>query len=120
MQDILGKLVPLLCRLRARTPGRAPLVPSSCLEPLSCAHIQVTIKLGARLLAMYEVAEAAAYAAFAAVEAAAGFAEIGDWRQLAVNRATGVPARVERVASFLSVVFVLESRIDVADEILPC
>jgi hypothetical protein len=79
MQDILGtKLIPLLCRLRARTPGRASLVPSPCLQPLSCAHVQVAIELRARLLAMYEVAKAATYAAFSAVETAAGFAEIGD------------------------------------------
>lgn len=66
---------------------------------------------------MYEVAESTAHTALAAIEAAACFAEIGDGRQFAVDGATGVPARVESVASFLRVFFVLETDIDVADEI---
>jgi hypothetical protein len=66
---------------------------------------------------MDEVAEAAAHAALAAVEAAAGFSEIGHGGQLAVDGAAGVPARVEGVAGFLRVFFVLEAHVDVADEI---
>jgi hypothetical protein len=66
---------------------------------------------------MDKVAEAATDTAFAAVEATAGFAEIGDRRKFAVDGAAGVPARVESVAGFLRVFLVLESYIDVADEI---
>lgn len=64
---------------------------------------------------MYEVAEAAAHAALARVEAAAGLAEIGYGRELAVYGAAGVPARVEVVAGFLGGVFVFEAGVDVAD-----
>lgn len=66
---------------------------------------------------MNEVAEAAADTAFAAVETTAGLAEIGDGREFAVDGAAGVPARVERVAGFLRVFFVLEAHVDVADEV---
>jgi hypothetical protein len=50
---------------------------------------------------MYEVAEAPTNAALATVEATTGFAEIRDGREFAVDGATGVPARVQRVAGFL-------------------
>ena len=66
---------------------------------------------------MNKVAKAAADTAFAAVKATAGFAEIGDGREFAVYGAAGVPARVEGVAGFLRVFFVLETDVDVADEI---
>lgn len=64
---------------------------------------------------MYEIAEAASDAAFAAVEAAAGFTEVGDGGEFAVDGAGGVPAGVEGVAGLLSRVFVFEARVDVAD-----
>lgn len=64
---------------------------------------------------MDEVAEAAADAALAAVEAAAGLAEVGHGRELAVDGAGGVPAAVEGVAGLLGGIFVLEARVDVAD-----
>ena len=66
---------------------------------------------------MDEVAEAAADAALAAVEPAAGFAEVGHGRELAVDGAGGVPAAVEGVAGLLGRVFVFEARVDVADEV---
>ncbi len=69
---------------------------------------------------MDEIAEAAAHAAFAAVEAAARFAEIRHGGELAVDGAGGVPARVEGVAGLLGRVFVFEARVDVADEVCGC
>jgi len=66
---------------------------------------------------MYEVAEAAADAALARVEATAGFAEVGYGGEFAVDGAAGVPARVEGIAGFLRVFFVFEAYVDVADEI---
>lgn len=66
---------------------------------------------------MDEVAEACAHAALARVEAAARLAEVRHGAQLAVDRARGVPARVQGVARFLRRVFVLEARVDVADEV---
>jgi hypothetical protein len=50
---------------------------------------------------MDEIAEAASHTSFPAIQSAAGLAEIGDGRELAVDGAGGVPARVERVAGFL-------------------
>ena len=64
---------------------------------------------------MYEIAEAAADAALAAVEPAAGLAEVGDGRELAVDGAGGVPAAVEGVAGLLGGILVLEAGVDVAD-----
>jgi hypothetical protein len=64
---------------------------------------------------MDEIAEAASHTAFSAVQSAASFAEIGDGRELAVDGASGVPARVQRVAGLLRRVFVLEAGIDIAD-----
>ena len=64
---------------------------------------------------MDEIAEPAPHAPFAAVEAAAGFAEVGDGGEFAVDGAGGVPAAVEGVAGLLGRVFVFEARVDVAD-----
>lgn len=64
---------------------------------------------------MNEIAEPAPHAAFAAVEPAAGFAEVGHGREFAVDRAGGVPATVECVAGGLRRVFVFEAGVDVAD-----
>ena len=66
---------------------------------------------------MDKVAEAAADAAFATVQTTTGFAEIGHGREFAVDGTTSIPARVEGVAGFLRVFFVLESDVDIADEI---
>jgi len=62
-----------------------------------------------------EIAEATSYTAFPAIEPAACFAEVGYWRQLAVDWTRGVPAGVERVAGFLRRVFVFEAGVDVTD-----
>jgi hypothetical protein len=102
---------------RRRTPAHAPLVPATLLKPLAGAHVEIAIELRAGLLAMDEVAEAAADAALARVEAAARLAEVGDGRQLAVDGAARVPAAVERVTGLLAVLLVLEAHVDVADEI---
>jgi len=67
---------------------------------------------------MYKIAEASTDAAFATIEPTARFSEIGNGGKFAVDGATGVPARVERVAGFLCIIFVLEARIDVADEMV--
>ena len=66
---------------------------------------------------MDEVAEAPAHAALSRVEAAAGFAEVGDGAQLAVDGTAGVPAGVELVAGFLGGFFVFEAGVDVAYEV---
>lgn len=66
---------------------------------------------------MDEIAEAGAHAPLARVEPAARLAKVRHGAQLAVDGARGVPARVEGVAGLLRGVFVLESRVDVADEI---
>ncbi len=64
---------------------------------------------------MDEIAEPAPNTAFAAVQPATRFAEIGDGGQLAVDGPRGVPAGVERIAGFLGAVFVFESGVDVSD-----
>jgi hypothetical protein len=110
-----GLLEPL--SRRRRTPAHAPLVATPLLQPLARAHVQIAVQLGGGLLPVDEVAEAAADAALAAVEATARLAEVGDGGQLAVDGAARVPAAVERVAGFLRVLFVLEAHVDVADEI---
>lgn len=85
-------LVPLPRRLGTGTPARAPLVAAPQAQPLLRAQLDLAVQLGARVLAVDEVAEAAAHAALARVEAAAGLAEVGDGRELAVDGARGVPA----------------------------
>ena len=67
---------------------------------------------------MNEVAEAASHTALAAVEPTARLAEVRHGRELAVDGARGVPARVEGVAGLLRRVFVLEARVDVADQVV--
>jgi len=64
---------------------------------------------------MNEIAKSTSDTAFSAIQPTAGFAEIGDRRELAVDRACGVPAGVEGIAGFLRRVFILEARVDVAD-----
>ena len=67
---------------------------------------------------MDKIAEASSYTAFARIEPAAGLPKVGDGRQLTVDRSCGVPARVERIASLLSRVFVLESCIHITDQMV--
>jgi hypothetical protein len=74
------RLESLSSRGWCRTPAHAPLITASLLKPFARAHVQLAIQLCRRLLAMYEVAEAAAHTALAAIETTAGFAEIGDGR----------------------------------------
>ena len=107
--------IPLPRRLRTWTLTHAPLIPPPRPQPLLRPQLQLAIQLGARLLPMYEIAEAPPHAAFAAVEPAARFPEIGDGGQFAVDGPRGVPAAVEGVAGFLGRVFVFEARVDVAD-----
>jgi len=114
---LLSPLIPLPRRLRTRTPRHTPLIPPTLPQPLLRAQLQLPLQLGARILAMYEVAEAAAHAALARVQAAARLAEVGHGRELAVDGARGVPPAVERVAGLLRRVLVLEARVHVADQI---
>lgn len=102
-------------RLRARTPAHTALIPTAGAQPLLGAELELALQLGAGFLAVDEVAKPAAHAAFAAVEPAAGFAEVGHGRELAVDGAGGVPAAVEGVAGGLGGVFVFEAGVDVAD-----
>jgi hypothetical protein len=64
-----------------------------------------------------EVAETAADATLAGVQATTGLAEVCDGTELAVDGATGVPAGVELIAGFLGGVFVFEAGVDVADKV---
>lgn len=108
-----------LGRLWRRRPAHTPLVPTPQFQPLLGAKGQVAVQLLARVLAVNKVAEAAADAALARVEAAAGLAEVGDGAELAVDGAAGVPAGVELVAGLLRGFLVFEARVDVADEVCP-
>lgn len=102
-------------RFRTGASAHAALIAAAGAQPLLRAELELPFQLGARFLAMDEITETAADAAFAAVEAAAGFAEIGHGRELAVDGAGGVPPAVEGVAGGLGGVFVFEARVDVAD-----
>lgn len=99
-------------------PADAAGVAPALLEPLLGAERQLAVELVAGVLAVDEVAEAAADAALARVEAAAGLAEVGDGAELAVDGARGVPAAVELVAGGLGRLLVLEAGVDVADQVL--
>jgi hypothetical protein len=108
---------PLPRRLRAWTPRQAALIPAALAQPLLGRQRELAVELVAGLLAVDEVAEAAAHAAVARVEAAAGLPEVRHGRQLAVYGPPRVPARVERVAGLLRRVLVFEARVDIADQI---
>lgn len=88
-------------RLRTRRPTQTPLIPAPLPQPLLSRELQLALQLRRRFFPMNEIAEAAAHAAFAAIQSAAGFAEVGHGREFAVDRASGVPAAVERVAGGL-------------------
>jgi len=66
---------------------------------------------------MNEITETASHTSFSTVQPTTSFAEIGDGRELAVDGACCVPARVQRIAGLLRRVFVFEACVDVADEI---
>lgn len=103
--------------LGRRGPTGALLIPPTHAQPLLGAELELAVQVFAGVLAMDEVAEAAAHAAVARVEAAAGFAEIGHRAELAIDGPRGVPPAVELVAGFLCRVLVLETGVDVADEV---
>ena len=98
-------------------PALAAFVAAAHLEPLLGAEGELAVELLGGVLAVDEVAEAAADAALARVEAAAGLAEVGDGGELAVDGAGGVPAAVEGLAGGGGGVFVFEAGVDVADEV---
>lgn len=110
--------IPLPRRLRAWTPTRAPLIPAPHPQPLLRTQLQLPIQLITRILPMDEIAEPASHAPLPAIEPTTRLAEIGDGRELAVDGARGVPARVEGVAGFLRRVFVLEACVDVTDKMI--
>ena len=66
---------------------------------------------------MDEVAKSASHATFPGVQSAAGFSEICDGTEFAVDGAGGVPPAVELVAGVLGGFFVLEARVDVSDQV---
>jgi hypothetical protein len=104
-------------RLGSRAPRHAALVAASSLQPLPRRHVEIAIQVRARHFPVDEVAETTSHTSFAAIEATASFAKIGDGGEFTVDGSAGVPAGVEVVASFLRVVFILEARVDIADEI---
>lgn len=110
-------LKPPSSRLWCRRSAGAPLIPATRLEPFLCAERELAVELLAGVLAVDEVAEAAADAALAGIQAATGLAEVCDGAELAVYGARGVPAAVERVGSDLGAVFIFESGVDIADEV---
>lgn len=110
-------LSPPVAASRTRAPGHASLIPTSVLQPLLHAELQIPFKLLARFLSVYKVAEPSTHTSFSRIQTTTCFAEIGDRTELAVYRSRGVPARVECVASCLRVFLVLESRVYVADQI---
>jgi hypothetical protein len=110
-------LIPLPRRLGARTPRHAPLIPPPQPQPLLRTQLQFPLQLRTWILPMNEIAETASHTALSTVQSTAGFAKISDRRELAVYGSCGVPARVQCVACFLRAVFVLEARVDIADEI---
>ena len=104
-------------RFRTRTPRHTPLIPPPLSQPLLRPQLQLPIQLRTRFLPMYKIAEPPSDTAFAAIQPATRFSEIGHGAELAVDGPGGVPARVERIAGLLRGVFVFEAGVDVADEI---
>lgn len=111
-------LVTLAGGLGARAAADALVVATAHLKPLLSRQGEVALELGAGVLAVDEVAEAAADAALARVQSAARLAEVGDGRQLAVDGPARVPSRVELVACLLRRVLVLEARVHVAHQVV--
>jgi len=67
---------------------------------------------------MNEIAETAPNATLPTIQSTTRLAEIRNGRELAVDRPCGVPAGIQRIASFLRRVFVFESCVDIADEMI--
>ena len=86
-------------------------------QPFLRRQFKLTIQFRARLFSVYEIAEAASHAPLATVQATARLPKVRDGRQFAIDGPCGVPPRVERVTGLLRRVFVLESRVNVADQI---
>lgn len=71
-----------------------------------------------RVHTMQEVAEASASTFAQIVLSATGFSEICDGGEFGAEGSTGIPSVIERVYGELSLVFPIESRINVADEMV--
>jgi len=67
---------------------------------------------------MYEIAKPPPHASFPAIQPTTRFSKIRHGTEFAVDGPRGVPARVESVAGFLRRVFVFETCVDVADEMI--
>jgi len=115
--SVIPLSISLSCWFWARTPTSAPLISASQSQPFLGTQLQLPVQVIAWVFPVDEIAESSSHASFATIQSTAGFPEIGDWAEFTVDGAGGVPAGVEGVAGFLSTVFVLETRVDVADEI---
>jgi len=67
---------------------------------------------------MNEIAETASDTPLPTIQPTTRFAEIRDGGEFAVDRAGGVPAAVQGIAGFLCGVFVFETCVDVADQMI--
>ena len=88
------------------------------LEPLLGTELEFAIQLRAGVFAVNEVAKATADTALAAIQAATCFAEVGDRTELAVDRASCIPATVKIVACALGAVLVFEARVYIAYKVV--
>lgn len=112
------RLITLTSRFRGRAATDALLVTTALLQPFLSGQIQLALELWRWVLAVDEIAKSTSDAALSTVQTATSLAEVGDGTQLAVDRAAGVPARVESVASILSRILILESGVDVAHKMV--
>jgi hypothetical protein len=117
-QPSCGRLISPPGRLGAGTPADALLVAAAVLEPLLGGQGELEVELRRGVLAVDEVAEAAADAALAAVKATARLAKVGHGAELTVDGAPRVPAAVELVACRLRAVLVLKARVHVANQVV--
>ena len=67
---------------------------------------------------MYKVAESTSYTAFPTVEPTTCFSKICDRTELAIDRSCSVPPRIQGVTCLLRIFLVLESCIDIANEMV--
>ena len=67
---------------------------------------------------MNEIAKASSLTPLTRIQSTTCLSKVGNWREFAVYRARSVPTAVESVTGSLSRVFVLESRINIADQVV--
>lgn len=104
--------------LGRRAPALTPLIPPPRPQKLLLRQLQLSLQHLIRLLPVNKVTEPGTHTPLPAIQPTARLPKVRDGAQLAINRTRRIPAGIEVIARLLRVLLVLESGIDIANQVV--